>query len=84
MREEFAVYGLPVWFMRLVNVAKLLLAALLLSGVWMSDITRPAAFGILILMVGAVLMHFRVGDPVRKALPASALMVLSLSLVVLQ
>jgi hypothetical protein len=31
MQEEFQTYGLPLWFMRLVGVVKLLLAALLIE-----------------------------------------------------
>mgnify|MGYP001409814459 CR=1 FL=1 len=34
MREEFLVYGLPVWFMHLIMVLKLTCATLLLVGLW--------------------------------------------------
>ena len=83
MQEEFQVYGLPVWFLHTINVLKLLLAVLLVTGVWLSELTRPAAVGMTVLMLGAVLMHFKVGDPLKKSLPASVLLLLSLSLAVL-
>lgn len=78
MREEFAIYGLPYWFMLLIGLLKLTLAALLVIGIWFPELTRPAAWGMAVLMAGAVLMHFKVGDPVKKALPALTMLALSL------
>ena len=43
MREEFAVYGLPGWFMGVVGFLKLTFATLLLAGVWVPALTKPAA-----------------------------------------
>ena len=70
MKEEFRAYGLPSWSIPIVGAAKLLLAALLLLGIWFSVLTRPAAIGLAILMLGAVAMHFKIKDPPRRALPA--------------
>jgi len=83
MREEFAVYGLPNWAMVLVGVTKVYLAALLLAGLWIPAIAAPAALGLAILMLGAVAMHVKVGDPAKKALPALALFLLCLVVVLL-
>ena len=77
MREEFAVYGLPEWFMKLVGFFKLLLATMLIAGIWLPVLTKPAALGMVILMLGAVLMHFKVKDPLKKSLPAFTLLTLS-------
>ena len=76
MREEFAVYGLPKWFMYAVGVLKLTFAVLLIVGVWFPEVTKPAAFGLGALMLAAVVMHFKVGDPIRKSLPAFSLLAL--------
>ena len=76
MREEFAVYGLPEWFMRVIGVVKVSLAALLIAGVWVPELTKPAASGLGFLMLAAVAMHFKAGDPVRKSLPAFTVFVL--------
>jgi uncharacterized membrane protein YphA (DoxX/SURF4 family) len=78
MKEEFEVYGLPGWFMGLVGFLKLLFAALLIAGVWAPALTQPAAIGMAVLMLGAVSMHVRVKDPVKKSLPAFTMLVLSL------
>jgi uncharacterized membrane protein YphA (DoxX/SURF4 family) len=78
MKEEFAAYGLPWWFIYVVGGLKILLALSLLAGFWLPEIVRPAAIGMVILMLGAVAMHLKVGDPLRKAAPASAVLALSL------
>lgn len=77
LREEFATYGLPPWSVTAVGIAKVTLAILLLAGIWWPTVTRPAALGTAILMLGAVSMHLKVRDPIRKSLPALALLGLS-------
>lgn len=81
MKQEFEVYGFPFWFMILVGALKIILATLLIAGIWLPVLAKPAALGLAFLMVGAVLMHFRVRDAPLKALPASVILVLSLFLV---
>lgn len=76
MREEFAVYGLPPWFMGLVGFLKITLAMVLVVGVWVPVVTRPAAMGVAALMLGAVAMHLKVNDPLRRAVPALSILVL--------
>ena len=78
LKEEFAVYGLPGWFMGVVGFLKLLLATLLIVGIWFPAVTRPAAAGMAVLMLGAVAMHFKVGDPLRRSLPALCMLAMSL------
>jgi hypothetical protein len=78
MEEEFAVYGLPGWFMGTIGFLKISLAMALLAGLWFPEVTRLSAVLIATLMTGAVVMHLKVGDPVRKSVPALSLLVLSL------
>jgi len=77
MGEEFATYGLPIWFMIATGVLKVSLATLLIVGIWFPVITKPAAAVLAILMLGAVSMHVKVKDPVQKALPALTMFLLS-------
>lgn len=77
MEEEFAVYGLPPWSVRVIGFLKLLFAACLVVGIWVPGLTLPAAAGMIVLMLAAVSMHLRVGDPLKKSLPAFTLLVLS-------
>ena len=83
MKEEFAAYGLPGWFMGVVGFFKISLAILLLVGIWIPSVTKPAATGIALLMLGAVSMHLKVRDPIKKSLPAFSLLVLSLVVILL-
>ena len=80
LREEFEVYGLPGWLMPVAGGAKLLCATLLVAGIWFPSLTRPAAAGLALLMLGAVAMHVKVRDPLQRSLPA--LFMLAMSLVV--
>lgn len=82
MKEEFEVYGLPTWFMWGVGFFKILFAVLLIAGVWVPSVTLPAAIGMALLMLGAVSMHIKVQDPLKKALPAFSLLVLCLIVIV--
>jgi len=70
LREEFAAYGFPFWFMCLIGVLKVGLALALLAGIWLPGVTLPAAVGLGLLMLGAFLMHLKVKDPMKKALPS--------------
>lgn len=78
MREEFAVYGLPYWFMFTIGVLKIGFALLLIAGLWLPRLTAVGSVGVVLLMAGAVSMHMRVKDPLKKSLPAIGLLVLSL------
>ena len=78
MREEFAAYGLPTWFMWVVGGLKVSLAILLIVGLWVNTVSRPAAIGVAVLMLGAIAMHVKVGDPLRKSLPVTSLLLLCL------
>jgi uncharacterized membrane protein YphA (DoxX/SURF4 family) len=71
MRQEFDAYGLPMWFMEVIKWTKIPLASLLIAGVWFPYITKPAAIGLGMLMLGAVTMHVKIDDPLKKSLPAS-------------
>jgi hypothetical protein len=77
MTEEFAEYGLPAWFMKLVGAMKLTFAALLVIGIWVQGVTVYAALGLVALMLGAVAMHVKIGDPPKKAVPAFAMLAMS-------
>jgi hypothetical protein len=81
MKEEFEVYGLPDWFMKLIGGLKLILATLLIAGIWLPALVTPAALGMAILMLGAIVMHFKVKDAPIKSLPAFTFLVLSLYLI---
>jgi hypothetical protein len=73
MAEEFAVYGLPPWSVLVVGTAKVSCALALLLGFLVPSLVDPAAALLGLLMTGAVAMHVKVGDPLRKTYPAAGM-----------
>ena len=78
MKEEFQAYGLPGGIMLFIGALKLLVAAALIVGIWVPELTMPAAIGMAVLMLGAILMHVKVKDPAKRSLPALCMLALSL------
>ncbi len=83
LREEFAVYGLPSFAFPVVGVLKVSAAVVLIAGVWLDLPVQLAAAVIAALMVGAILMHVKVSDPIKRAVPATIMLALSAAIVVL-
>ena len=81
MQEEFAAYGLPGWFMNLVGLLKVAFAVCLIAGIWLPVLVDPVAIGLAVLMVGAIVMHLKVQDPLIRSLPALVVLILSLAIV---
>lgn len=83
LKKEFEIYGFPTSFMKSIGAFKLVLALLLIAGIWMPEITWFAATGLAITLLGAVIAHLKVHDPIKKSMPAASLMTLSTMLLVL-
>ncbi len=81
MKEEFAVYGLPVWFMYIVGFFKIVIALSMLLVLFVPNLTWmvgiPALLLLSVLMLGAISMHIKVKDPFIKALPATLMFSMS-------
>jgi hypothetical protein len=84
MKEEFKAYGLSETTMYVVGGLKVLFATLLLVSVWLEILAIPAAAGMAILMLGAIIMHFKIGDPIKKSFPALSFLVLSAVIILYQ
>lgn len=84
LRGEFATYGLPVWTFYLVGGLKIGAAVLLIVGIWVPQLIRPAAGIVAVLMVGALAMHAKVKDPLTKSIPAVLVLLLTVAIVVLR
>ncbi len=83
MKEEFESYGLPQWFMYLIGGAKVLLALLLLFSIFYNELESIGAYGIATLMLGAIIMHLKIKDPLLKSVPAITFLVLSIAITLL-
>lgn len=79
IKEEFIAYGLPVWFMYLIGGLKVLLSVALIASIWFPELEMYSSLGISFLMLGAITMHLKIGDPVMKSFPAFLFLVLSVA-----
>ena len=76
--DEFKAYGLPVWMCYLVGFLKVTLGILLIISIWVPVLAYPAAIGLAVLLAGSIIMHFKIGDPLFKSLPAFIFLLLCL------
>jgi len=76
--DEFKAYGLPVWMCYLVGFLKVTLGILLIISIWVPVLAYPAAIGLAVLLAGSIIMHFKIGDPLYKSLPAFIFLLLCL------
>jgi len=70
MKEEFAEYGFSEQQMYAVGATKVGLALALLAGLFVPKVVRPAGIGLAAFMAGAIGMHVKVGDPLKRSAPA--------------
>ena len=84
LREEFSAYGLPDWCFYVVGVLKIGSGVLLIVGIWVPEVVPPAAGTVAVLMVGALSMHAKVKDPLRKSLPAFLMLLMAVAIVLLR
>jgi hypothetical protein len=76
IKGEFLAYGLPGWAVYPVGFLKVIGALALIAGIWLPSLVFPALVVIGVLMLGAIIMHFRIGDPLKKSVPALIMLVL--------
>lgn len=79
MNEEFAKYGLPSWFVPVIGFLKLGFATLLIISIFQNgyNLAFIGAAGMGILMIGAIGMHIKVQDELKRSLPAFLMLVMS-------
>jgi len=81
--ELFETIRLPQWFRVVTGVVQLIGCAGLVIGYWYPGIAAWAGVWLGITMVFAALSHFRVKEPVVKAIPAIFTLVLAAAVLVL-
>ena len=74
MREEFQAYGLPIWLMYVVGFLKIAIAIMLIVSIWIKELLEYNLWLLSVLMFGAVLMHLKVKDPIKKSYPALSIL----------
>lgn len=83
LKEEFQAYGLPDVAFYVVGILKISAGIVLLAGLWLDLPVRLAAGIVALLMVGALAMHVKVGDPLKRSVPAALMLLMSGAIVVL-
>jgi hypothetical protein len=76
--EEFETYGLPKWMCYLVGFLKVSLAIVLIASIWYAAVEQYAALGLAVLLLGSIIMHVKIKDPLVKSFPAALFLVMSL------
>ncbi|MFO8176015.1 MAG: DoxX family protein [Gemmatimonadota bacterium] len=76
LKEEFEAYGLPDLAFYVVGALKIGAGVILFLGLWIDLPVRLAAGVVAVLMVGALVMHFKVGDPPKRSLPATLMLLM--------
>ncbi|TVZ23048.1 DoxX-like protein [Dokdonia sp. Hel_I_63] len=83
LKEEFAHYGLSETAMKAVGTIKCLLAVGLLVSIFVPVLEFYSALGIAVMMVGAIAMHLKVGDVLKKSFPAFLFLALSVLIILI-
>jgi uncharacterized membrane protein YphA (DoxX/SURF4 family) len=83
LKEEFATYGLPAPMYYIVGGLKIVCGVLLLVGLGYPPVVFPSAAVVAVLMLGAVVMHLKVGDRVSKYVPAALMLAMSVTICVI-
>jgi hypothetical protein len=72
--KEFEQYGLSTLTRSMVGAAKLVLATLLVVGIWYPALVLIPALLMALLMISAQYFHFKVNNPFQKRIPALILL----------
>lgn len=83
LKEEFQAYGLPDAVFYVVGALKIAAGVVLVVGLWLDLPIRLAAIVVAALMVGALAMHLKVGDPAKRSVPAALMLLMSAAIVLL-
>lgn len=85
LRDEFTAYGLPEAAFWIVGGLKVAAGVILLAGILLplQGLVSLAAGTVVVLMVGALAMHLKVGDPMMRSVPALIMLVMSGAIVLL-
>lgn len=81
---EFAAYGYPPYFWKIIMFCKLCAAAFLIAGLVMPEVTCVGAVALVVLMGGAVGSHAKIGDPPGRSVASATMLVLSACMVIAQ
>jgi hypothetical protein len=76
--EEFEVYGFSQQFCYVIGFLKVSLALLLIASIQFQVLALVGSLGLAILLLGSILMHFKIKDPLYKSFPAFLFFIMNL------
>lgn len=85
MMQEFATYGLPTWFMYVVGFLKLAIAIIMIVTVLVPNLLWLGVYAaavLAVLMLGAIVMHIKVRDGLKKMLPATGMLAMAIIVII--
>lgn len=80
LKDEFAAYGLPSWVYFVVGGLKISSAAVLVAGLWIPSLAHIASIVVIFLMLGALGMHIKIKDPIKKSVPALLMLAMGIGI----
>ena len=83
MSEEFLSYGLPLVAVYIVGFLKIVSAIGLITGIFLPILVAPSAILLAALMIGALGMHLKIKDPIKKSIPALTMLTLCVAILLL-
>ncbi|MNC08226.1 hypothetical protein D3C75_558070 [compost metagenome] len=78
MVEGFKHYGYPGWFRVFTGLVEVISAVLMIAGIWSERIAAWAGLLIVVTMLGAILTHIKIKDPVKQMIMPIILLILGL------
>ncbi|WP_452222067.1 DoxX family protein [Lacinutrix salivirga] len=76
--EEFEAYGLSKTFCYIIGFLKVSLALILLASIHFKSLALIGSLGLTLLLLGSILMHFKIKDELYKSFPAFLFVVMNL------
>lgn len=70
--EEFSTYNLPGWSFYFIGILKILTALLIFLSIWLKQFEEIAILTLILIMFGSLIMHIKIKDPIKKSVPALA------------
>ena len=75
--DEFKVYGFSKNFCYLIGFLKVSLALILIASIQLETLTLTGSLGLTVLLIGSIVMHIIVKDPLYKSFPAFLFIVMN-------
>lgn len=78
MNDEFKSYGLSTSLVPVIGGLKILAALGFVVSIWYEQIEIYSSVLMGLLMLGAISMHLKISDPIKRSLPAFLMLVMSI------